>query len=718
MNHLLMTSSPALPRQSRGRRLRATLFSFLAAVALAPAATPLRAENEEPPFPLPTFAEETVALFSGIPTQEGGRVKPMGTVARYALLPLSGRTSLTVGIDPQGGIKTLLKGKRGFEGETHRYSASEWLLLCLLHPEEAHRIPVFIVDDSDTLLRIGSKPKRKRDIYSYSELAPFRTSLVEEAGKAMGLEEQERDRIDDMVMALGQNVLAYQQLTAFLEFARNGVSLGSGEIPEFFQADADGKLSVSAFLRAIPQLRENTTETSSEYIKNATLTIERYLGRTDSDSITRSRGDAALGKWDEVLGRIRPLAGLASAIQLFPPPPATGKELDPHRNLEWFTPSNAILTGLLFDNSREWAIQRLRLLETLESSKADPAALQDALSELNEQIRKEGSERGEISQIDREIALYAENYLTKALVFFLIGFVLIGLTWAFPDALASRILGWLGLAAVITALAYLCIGIGQRCLIRQRPPITNLYETILFITACTVLICLFMEWINRQRIALSTAAVLGAAGMFLAIRFEASEATDTMPTLVAVLRSNFWLWTHVTVITLGYACGLLAAALSHIYIIGRALRLADPGGEFLKSVTRMVYGIICFCLLTSLIGTVLGGIWANYSWGRFWGWDPKENGALMIVLASAIILHARMGGYFRDLGIHMASILLGIIISFSWWGVNNLGIGLHSYGFTSGIWRNLYTAWAIEAVFLVLGIFVWFTSRKPRPVAV
>ena len=95
----------------------------------------------------------------------------------------------------------------------------------------------------------------------------------------------------------------------------------------------------------------------------------------------------------------------------------------------------------------------------------------------------------------------------------------------------------------------------------------------------------------------------------------------------------------------------------------------------------MVFGIICFSLLLSFIGTVLGGIWADQSWGRFWGWDPKENGALLIVLWNALILHARMAGLIKIKGIMLASIFGNIVTSFSWFGVNMLGVGLHSYGF-------------------------------------
>ena len=693
-------------------RSRALLLVLLTLLCTAV----LQAKDEAKEFPLPTFEEEVIDLFSRLPVQDDGRVKPLGTKARFSLLPLIGRTKVDVGVAEDGSVRSFLKpaDKKAFDGAKHTYTASEWLLLCFLHPTVADSIPVFVVNDSDAIRRIGAEMKRKRDVYSYDDLKAQQQSLVEQTREVMGMEDRERNRIDDQIMALGQNVLSYQRLTAYMAFAREGLSLGDGEIPDYFGADAEGRVSVSNFLAAIPELRKSMADSSADYLREATFTIQRYLGQTDPANVDLARADAVDGKWDDVLGRIEPFAGLASAVQLLPPPPATGEGLDPQLNQRWFTPSNAILTGLLFDNSRQWSVDSLRLIEDVEAAKNDPASLKAALTALSESTRAVADARGEISQLDREVKLYEGRYFNKALVYFIFGFVLVALTWVAPQAKWARILSWIGLIAVVGALYYLCAGVTHRCIIRNRPPITNLYETILFITACAVILCLFMEWMNRQRIALSTATVLGAGGMFLAIRFEAGEATDTMPTLVAVLRSNFWLWTHVTVITLAYACGLLAAALSHIYIIGRVLRIGDPRGDFYKSVTRMVYGIICFCLITSLIGTVLGGIWANYSWGRFWGWDPKENGALMIVLGAMIILHARLGGFIKDLGVHMSSILLGCAVSFSWWGVNNLGIGLHSYGFTSGVWKNLYTAWAVEAFVLLLGVIVWFASRKKK----
>ena len=133
----------------------------------------------------------------------------------------------------------------------------------------------------------------------------------------------------------------------------------------------------------------------------------------------------------------------------------------------------------------------------------------------------------------------------------------------------------------------------------------------------------------------------------------------------------------------------------------------------------MVYGIVCFATLFSFVGTVLGGIWADQSWGRFWGWDPKENGALLIVLWNAIILHARWGGLVRDRGIMNLAVFGNIVTSFSWFGVNMLGIGLHSYGFMDAAFKWLMIFMASQLVDYRLGLLplhLWRSFRTPQKV--
>jgi ABC-type transport system involved in cytochrome c biogenesis permease subunit len=105
----------------------------------------------------------------------------------------------------------------------------------------------------------------------------------------------------------------------------------------------------------------------------------------------------------------------------------------------------------------------------------------------------------------------------------------------------------------------------------------------------------------------------------------------------------------------------------------------------MRDLYRCCYGACCFGILFSFVGTVLGGLWADDSWGRFWGWDPKENGALLIVIWNALMLHARWDGMVGARGFASLAIGGNIVTAWSWFGTNELGIGFHSYGFTSGV---------------------------------
>ena len=225
-----------------------------------------------------------------------------------------------------------------------------------------------------------------------------------------------------------------------------------------------------------------------------------------------------------------------------------------------------------------------------------------------------------------------------------------------------------------------------------------------------MLLALLLEWFFRRRFALGAAPILGAVLVYLSRRFEMGDPKDHMDPLVAVLASNFWLTLHVITITLGYAAGLLAAFLSTIYILMRGLRLDRGDPELRAMLTRAAYGIVCVTLFLSLVGTVLGGIWANDSWGRFWGWDPKENGALLIVIWTLVILHARAGGLLREWGVHLATAFTACVIVFSWWHVNFLGVGLHNYGFTAG----KEFVWAFYTGMLIVIVFGAVASRLER----
>ncbi|HWB58948.1 MAG TPA: cytochrome c biogenesis protein CcsA, partial [Chthoniobacteraceae bacterium] len=212
----------------------------------------------------------------------------------------------------------------------------------------------------------------------------------------------------------------------------------------------------------------------------------------------------------------------------------------------------------------------------------------------------------------------------------------------------------------------------------------------------------------------TAAATLGFITLIIAdhLTFEG----DTLEMMRAVLDSNFWLSTHVIAVTLGYASTFLAGFLAIIYVV-RGMFTPSLDKPTAKALNSMVYGVICFAMLFSFVGTVLGGIWADQSWGRFWGFDPKENGALIIVLWNAVILHARWGGLVRERGLMVMAMFGNIVTSFSWFGVNLLGAGLHSYGFTDQglMWLAIFDIWQAALIFIGLVPLKYWRSFENTP---
>jgi ABC-type transport system involved in cytochrome c biogenesis permease subunit len=268
------------------------------------------------------------------------------------------------------------------------------------------------------------------------------------------------------------------------------------------------------------------------------------------------------------------------------------------------------------------------------------------------------------------------------------------LGWSEP---LMRAAFWLGvLTLVIHTLA-----LGARMYIQDRlPPVTNLYSSAVFVGWGAVGLGLCLEAWYRNSLGTVVAAVLGSMSMVVA--HHLAETGDTLQMMQAVLDTNFWLATHVVIINIGYVATFVAGVLGVLYILLGVLttRLTR---DLAKTLTQMIYGVICFAILMSFTGTVLGGLWADQSWGRFWGWDPKENGALMIVLANALLLHARWGGLVKQRGIALLAILGNIVTAWSYFGTNQLGVGLHAYGFNSTLAVWLRWFWVSQLAFIALG---------------
>ncbi len=264
---------------------------------------------------------------------------------------------------------------------------------------------------------------------------------------------------------------------------------------------------------------------------------------------------------------------------------------------------------------------------------------------------------------------------------------------------------WLGAGRYTRQAAFLLLSltflvhtgaIAARIHISGYPPVTNLYGSAIFIGWGCVGIGLLLERIFKLGIGNLVAAVTGFLTLLIA-HFLGLDG-DTMEMMQAVLDTKFWLATHVVTVTLGYTATYFAGFIAILFVL-RGLFTRSLTKPIETALAKMIYGVVCFALLLSFVGTVLGGLWADDSWGRFWGWDPKENGALIIVLWNAIILHARWCGMIRNRGLAIMAMFGNIVTSWSWFGVNQLGIGLHTYGFTDSV-----TFWLLTFVAAQLGL--------------
>jgi ABC-type transport system involved in cytochrome c biogenesis permease subunit len=261
-----------------------------------------------------------------------------------------------------------------------------------------------------------------------------------------------------------------------------------------------------------------------------------------------------------------------------------------------------------------------------------------------------------------------------------------------------------------------------RLIISGRPPVTNLYSSAVFIGWGCVVLGMGLEMIFRLGIGNIVSSIAGFTTLLIASWLAVDG--DTFTVLQAVLDTQFWLATHVTSITIGYSATfmaglvgicLLVASVIMSFLVAKDQLPSHEQQNVLKLMGKMVYGIVCFATFFSFVGTVLGGLWADDSWGRFWGWDPKENGALMIVLWNSLVLHARWDRQVGDRGLAVLAIGGNIITAWSWFGVNELGAGLHSYGFTEG--RSFWLGIVVLAhLALMVGGTVLAYVQRPRTI--
>ena len=311
-------------------------------------------------------------------------------------------------------------------------------------------------------------------------------------------------------------------------------------------------------------------------------------------------------------------------------------------------------------------------------------------------FRRQGEKIGgypQVPEIAREIHFnklkpFRLAWLGYALAFF----ILLSSLW-----LKGKKVYGLGMFVLLAAFAMHVYGFYLRIVISGRAPVTNMYETVIWVSLGIVFFATVFEAIYKAKYYAVAAAALATLGLVLADSAPAILDPAINP-LVPVLRSNYWLTIHVLTITLSYAAFALALGVGHVSM-GYYIFKPDSQQK-VNQLNYFLYRSIQVGVVLLAAGTILGGVWANASWGRFWGWDPKEVWALIALLGYLAILHGRYAGWLSGFGLAVGSILAFLLVMMAWYGVNFvLGVGLHSYGFSSG--------GALFMSIFVISEFIW-----------
>ena len=525
----------------------------------------------------------------------------------------------------------------------------EWLLDVFFVPELSDSYQVFLIDDPDllALLNLRRSDGRGNRRFALAQFDKYLGDLSKQANAADNVESAVRTRVQRATVQLRDNVVLYRRIQH---------SLAAPDLKDYLS----DLLNFSAI---------RTAGAQAEMAKRA---------GQPSDA-------AAIEKITTIGMAFQDMSEWANLAAVPPPEGAP----DPNA---WRTVGAQLMDALGGQALGATPLAFAGLGQTWRNSQ--PKEFNELVTRIRGSLESRYADAFDRGAVETRFNSAQPFYLGMVLSA-LAGFLALGSWVGSTQQLQRTAFGVVGLTWLLTTA-----GILTRMWLEGRPPVTNLYSSALYVGWGAVALCLALEYFYKNAVGSVAAGVIGFVTLLIA--HHLSLTGDTMEMMRAVLDTNFWLATHVVAVTTGYSATFLAGFLALIYILrGFFTSSLDKGTA--DSLNRMVYAIVCFATLFSLVGTVLGGIWADQSWGRFWGWDPKENGALIIVLWNAIILHARWGGMVKARGLMNLAVFGNIVTAWSWFGVNMLGVGLHSYGFTDAAFFWLTTFAASQLAIIALG---------------
>jgi ABC-type transport system involved in cytochrome c biogenesis permease subunit len=502
-------------------------------------------------------------------------------------------------------------------------TAIEWLNDTLFNAPVADQYPTFVIQNEEVLGLFGWE-QSDRKYFSFAELTPFLKQIDEQGEQSDKLQSVERSAYQNAILNLRNGLILYQRL-------KNSVQ---PEDAKNFAAE------LNAYVAILPAA--------------AHAAKQRAAGETFDK-----------GKLEDTAAFIQRYQRLADMAYILALPPAPSAPPG-----TWQSVGEKLLESMMTDKIDPTVMTYAEMGDACRVP--DATAFNRSVASLNDSLVREQPDATKRASF--EFLFNQVDPFTHSMVLYVLAFLLACGSWLGWNRGLSRTAFYL----LLLALAVHTFGLVSRMYLQERPPVTNLYSSAIFIGWGAVIVALILERIFRDGIGAACAGAIGFITLIIAHHLAGSG--DTLEMLQAVLDTNIWLATHVVAITTGYSAMFLAGMLAIIYVV-RGVFTRSLTRATANSLARMTYGVVCFATLFSFVGTVLGGIWADQSWGRFWGWDPKENGAVLIVLWCAVILHARWGGYIKQRGLMIMAIFGNVITSFSWFGVNMLGVGLHSYGF-------------------------------------
>ena len=588
-----------------------------------------------------------------IPIQEGGRIKPLDTYARNQAL--------------------AFYGKRKIKHEN--LSAIDWLLNLFTNPDKGLDQQIFNIRNPEVVNALELEWTNNFHKYSYNEIYPGVENQLTLIRSIFEKKEKDRDTFESQFAELYQNIMKYREIVSSLSCLLPLFTVYSPETAESLHISPGQSTSYAHIMSHRASLFDASqgilTKPENEWSET-----EREIAL-----LLYNLQQASADEFAKALKIIPPSKNDSTGLWISPWELFDGREIEPHQD--------KIIKSL-----EKFLLARFQ---------NDVSAQNAALKSYKAGVLSYPGERINFSVLKNESWLNKANLFTNSLVFYLLGFIFLGISWMIRPTLFRRI----AFCSLILGFLLHTYGIFLRMVIMSRPPISTIYETVIFVGFVIVFFSLVIEYIRQDGLGVFLGSISGAMLHYVGFGYAADG--DTLEMLVAVLNSNFWLATHVTTIILGYGTSLMAGLIGHLYLIEK-IRVPKDSAR-LKSIYNNMFGVTLIALFFTLFGTILGGIWADQSWGRFWGWDPKENGALLIVLWQLMMVHMRLSGLAKPDKFALGMVLNNIIVIMAWFGVNLLSIGLHSYGFVSGIAVNIILFTVFELV-TGFGTYYWARSKN------